>query len=752
MAIYHCSLRVFSRANGDSAVAAAAYRAGAVIHDERAGHTHRYQNRKGVVSSFIVAPADAPENTYTRALLWNAAERAETRKNSRVAREVILALPHELPAPARETLIRDMAGWLVERYRVAVDVAIHSPVVGDGHDPRNHHAHLLFTTREITKDGLGKKTRILDDREQGPQEVELIRTIWETLANDALEQAGLSHAKIDRRTLDDQGLDRIPQIHIGPESKANKEKSGDKDDTDGEDGDKDGGDEGGKSGGQSGKQGGGSGDKSPAPASVKEVAAKEKEAVSQKRDVDYKTIDQGRRRSDFVEEIKRLNERRAAFSDIPLKNQIADIERLIEKLDTRVHKLETLKEKTGFGQRILSSLSELVKISKNLFLGREEYRGAVKLSETERATRAERQREYYGREYRAGLHEQIKTMRSNLDRLEQLKTSCTAYKGFVEKLEKDIVSTQPSITTLHREQAKPETVKTPPREKPARIITAAELSIKLTLKAEMVREIVPPGYKSKNAVTGKIESIPSLKAQLNKTAAPPIDLTNSFREQIIPTPREQSQNIASYKQPIKLEIKELSKAIEQRQQFPVLKQESRNEQPPNPADRKNWFIPASEKTNPLQESINKTIAEQRRVIPAPSPERVSPNTLKGQFHTQAKAEPPPRQVTHEEVRERTRAEAQAKRENIPPQYRAEPYEEPKQPKIKTAYKPQNNSVKNEWKARAEPNIESPNQEHIQKPRQKMSSGFNAASNNGTHLPHPAKPDAAAMGDEPGHRL
>lgn len=132
MAIYHCSLRVFSRSDGHSAVAAAAYRAGAVLHDERRGFTHRYHNRKGVVASFILTPPQAPETTRDRVLLWNAVEAAETRKNSRVAREIILALPHELPAPAREALARDMSLWLVERYNVAVDTSLHSPVAGDG--------------------------------------------------------------------------------------------------------------------------------------------------------------------------------------------------------------------------------------------------------------------------------------------------------------------------------------------------------------------------------------------------------------------------------------------------------------------------------------------------------------------------------------------------------------------------------------------------------------------------------------------
>ena len=118
LAIFHCSMRVFSRADGHSAVAAAAYRAGAELKDERRGFTHRYQHRKGVVKAFILAPSDAPENLRSRALLWNAAEAAETRKNSRVARELILALPHELTAASREALVRDLGLWLVERYSV----------------------------------------------------------------------------------------------------------------------------------------------------------------------------------------------------------------------------------------------------------------------------------------------------------------------------------------------------------------------------------------------------------------------------------------------------------------------------------------------------------------------------------------------------------------------------------------------------------------------------------------------------------
>jgi len=111
MAIYHCSLKVFSRSEGHSAVAAAAYRSGSILRDERAGKTHRYQNRSGVADTFILAPPFAPKNLLTRAVLWNAAEASETRKNSRVAREVILALPHSI---ARHGL-KDFSGQKAAR-------------------------------------------------------------------------------------------------------------------------------------------------------------------------------------------------------------------------------------------------------------------------------------------------------------------------------------------------------------------------------------------------------------------------------------------------------------------------------------------------------------------------------------------------------------------------------------------------------------------------------------------------------------
>ncbi len=639
MAIYHCSLRVFSRADGHSAVAAAAYRAGAVLHDERRGFTHRYHNRKGVVAAFILTPPQAPETTRDRVLLWNAVEAAETRKNSRVAREIILALPHELPAPARETLARDMSLWLVERYNVAVDTSLHSPVAGDGYDPRNHHAHLLFTTREVTKDGLGKKTRILDDREQGPQEVELIRTIWETLANDALEQAGLSHAKIDRRTLDDQGIDRIPQIHIGPEGKAASEKRREDDKDDEEDeGDKDGEDEG-KSGDKSGKQGGGSGDSGPAPAPAKE-AATEKEAASQKRDIDYKSIDQGQTRAELVEEIKRVNAERSKWPELPLAEQIRTLEKEMVRLDHRVRHFENIYAKTSLPNIIKKAIVDIVRFSKELLFTRILNCESLHLSEQESQARGIRQNFRYGQSYRAGIHEQMQTMKTRLSLLEETHDQCRKYKSFVDKIEKTLAANPAIIFT---ESAIPKT------------ITDLEFSIRIKLKAGLLREGIPEIFKpTKETIRitepiNKQSTIPPTKTQEPDSRPATISVTTPTKPDTEkPTPRK-------------------------------------NTAPPSP-ERKDWFIPATDKTRGLQEHIERELANRRVQTHEPPPNKeFSP--LRSIFNSASQNRPPEKFTTSEYVREKVREEAATIREKMPPEHKAEPYPEdtPKSAKMSGAF-------------------------------------------------------------------
>lgn len=212
MAIFSASVRTISRATGRSATAAAAYRSGTVLADARAGLVHDYTRKGGVVASFIVLPEGAAEAFRERSVLWNAAEAAEKRKDARVARELILALPHELDEEGRADLARAMAEWLAARYGVAADISIHQP--DRQGDQRNHHAHILFTVRAVGADGMGAKTRQLDDHKTGPEEVQAIRLAWEAIANAALERAGVS-ARIDHRSHKELGIELPPQIHEG---------------------------------------------------------------------------------------------------------------------------------------------------------------------------------------------------------------------------------------------------------------------------------------------------------------------------------------------------------------------------------------------------------------------------------------------------------------------------------------------------------------------------------------------------------
>lgn len=231
MASYHLSVKTVKRSAGRSATAAAAYRSASVIECDREGRMHDYTAKRGVEATFILAPDDAPSWAQDRAALWNAAEARETRSNSVTAREWELALPSEVSDAARVEIARAFAQQLVERYGVAADVAIHAPH-REG-DQRNHHAHILTTTRVLTAEGLTDKTRILDASSTGGPEIEAMRGYWAELQNHALELAG-QEERVDHRSLEVQReealslgdtlkaeeLDREPELKLGPAANA----------------------------------------------------------------------------------------------------------------------------------------------------------------------------------------------------------------------------------------------------------------------------------------------------------------------------------------------------------------------------------------------------------------------------------------------------------------------------------------------------------------------------------------------------
>lgn len=210
MAIYRCSVSTISRSAGQSAVASVAYRSGEKLYDDRNDKSHDYSKRKGVVDTVLVLPSHAPNWSQDRGKLWNGAEAAEKRKNSVVAREVLVSLPHELSETQRKEATMTFAHDLSDRYGVAVDVAIHRP--DRQGDQRNHHAHLMMTTRRLTANGFSEKTRELDDRKSG--EIDKIRESWESHCNLALEKAG-KDMRVDRRSLEARGIQQLPEPKIG---------------------------------------------------------------------------------------------------------------------------------------------------------------------------------------------------------------------------------------------------------------------------------------------------------------------------------------------------------------------------------------------------------------------------------------------------------------------------------------------------------------------------------------------------------
>lgn len=215
MASFHLAVKAIGRSAGRSATAAAAYRAGVEITDERTGLVHDYTRKQGVEHSELVLPTDAPEWAADRERLWNAAELAETRKNATVAREYEIALPVELSADERRELALGLAREISERHGVAVDVSIHAP--GREGDQRNHHAHLLTTTRRLGPEGLGEKTRELDQKQSG--EVERWRERWAEMQNRALELANVPD-RVDHRSHQRQGIEQEPTVHMGPSATA----------------------------------------------------------------------------------------------------------------------------------------------------------------------------------------------------------------------------------------------------------------------------------------------------------------------------------------------------------------------------------------------------------------------------------------------------------------------------------------------------------------------------------------------------
>jgi ATP-dependent exoDNAse (exonuclease V) alpha subunit len=171
------------------------------LRDERSGQTFDYSAKSGVTGAEIILPPGAPAWMTDRQQLWNAVERSDKRKDAQLAREVLVSLPHELtPGERRELVQGFVREHFVSRGMVA-DIAYHAPERRG--DPRNFHAHIMLTMREIDPDqpsGFGRKAREWNDRKLGQE----WRIAWERHVNAALERAGLD-ARVDHRSHAERG-------------------------------------------------------------------------------------------------------------------------------------------------------------------------------------------------------------------------------------------------------------------------------------------------------------------------------------------------------------------------------------------------------------------------------------------------------------------------------------------------------------------------------------------------------------------
>ena len=149
MAIYHLEAKVVSRGTGRSAVAASAYLSCSKILNDYDGVQHDYTRKKGLVWQEIFLPEFAPSEWKERGVLWNAVEENEKTKDSRLAREFVVALPIELNEAQWEKLLSDFISDTFVADGMCADVAIHNPYP-PGHNP---HAHIMLTVRPLDEKG-----------------------------------------------------------------------------------------------------------------------------------------------------------------------------------------------------------------------------------------------------------------------------------------------------------------------------------------------------------------------------------------------------------------------------------------------------------------------------------------------------------------------------------------------------------------------------------------------------------------------
>lgn len=209
----HTHTQVIKRSDGRDIVAKAAYNSRSDLTNLNTGKKTYNQARGKIVYETVLIPENSPnwllQGVKDRAAFWSAVDKREIRKDAQLARELDVALLHELSVQENiDLLLSCVRRQFVERGMVA-DIAIHEPPK-EG-DPRNIHAHILVTMREITPDGFGNKVREWNHRS-------LVKEWRETFCNEGnryLERNGFE-PRLDHRSFKDRKIDKEPTRYKAP--------------------------------------------------------------------------------------------------------------------------------------------------------------------------------------------------------------------------------------------------------------------------------------------------------------------------------------------------------------------------------------------------------------------------------------------------------------------------------------------------------------------------------------------------------
>lgn len=219
----HFNITITQRSKNQSAVAGAAYQSGETLFSEYDQKRKSYSEKRGIVYTEIMLPANAPPEYTDRNTLWNAAEKIEKQWNSQLARRIVLALPIEVPSEQYPAMLESFCREHFVSKGMCVDFAIHDK--GNG----NPHAHIMLTMRAMGENGkwLPKSCKVYDLDENGERirlpsgnwkshkentvdwneqkYAEVWRHGWEVITNDFLEQNNRPE-RVDLRSYERQGL------------------------------------------------------------------------------------------------------------------------------------------------------------------------------------------------------------------------------------------------------------------------------------------------------------------------------------------------------------------------------------------------------------------------------------------------------------------------------------------------------------------------------------------------------------------